>query len=75
MDDADRAQTQEALLHKVAMSNHRERQRAEPQLILAGEVICTSCSEVIEPKRLRAAPRATRCLQCQDDFERHGWTP
>jgi phage/conjugal plasmid C-4 type zinc finger TraR family protein len=31
---------------------------------------CQDCGEVIEPTRRKALPSATRCVGCQEDFER-----
>ena len=31
---------------------------------------CTDCGEPVPAKRLRALPGATRCLPCQEGFER-----
>lgn len=31
---------------------------------------CLDCKQAIEPERLRAAPEVSRCLQCQNHYER-----
>ncbi len=35
-----------------------------------GERICIDCEERLSEKRLQAAPRAVRCVECQDLHEK-----
>lgn len=42
------------------------RERDEKQL----GAMCETCGEVISEARRHAVPQATRCLKCQEDFDR-----
>lgn len=44
--------------------------RAAAQLAGPGRVTCADCGEPIEAARRRAAPFATRCIDCQTQSER-----
>ncbi|MFO1417267.1 MAG: TraR/DksA C4-type zinc finger protein [Methylotetracoccus sp.] len=35
----------------------------------SARVLCRDCLDPIQPERLRAAPRAVRCIECQRDYE------
>ncbi len=35
-----------------------------------GKRVCLDCEERLSPKRLQAAPRAVRCVECQDLHEK-----
>ncbi len=37
--------------------------------VSAGPVFCSRCEERIPAKRLKAMPRATRCVPCQSRFD------
>ncbi len=37
----------------------------------AGSAICIECEEPIPLKRRQACPSATRCIDCQSDFEQN----
>ena len=52
-----------------------ERPAGDGERAPAGEAAgrrCTDCGEVIAARRIRAMPRATRCLGCQRAAERAG---
>jgi len=42
----------------------------EPALVRDGVRLCKDCEEPIPARRLEAWPKAVRCAECQDDFER-----
>ena len=65
MDDADRA----AAVLDRAMSGYQARRPAAPGATYRTQV-CQACGEMTEPDRLRAVPCASRCLECQSDYER-----
>ncbi|MDO5643629.1 MAG: TraR/DksA C4-type zinc finger protein [Paracoccus sp. (in: a-proteobacteria)] len=44
--------------------------RAIAAVASRGSAICHDCGEHIEPARRKAAPFATRCLNCQQHSER-----
>ena len=63
-DDADRAQAQMEWLEHFRTEHRRKHvMRASPY--------CVDCGELIETQRLKAAPTAIRCIDCQKDWERH----
>lgn len=35
-----------------------------------GKRICLTCEDRLSPKRLKASPRAVRCVECQDLHEK-----
>jgi DnaK suppressor protein len=35
-----------------------------------GEHVCLDCEERLSARRLKAAPRAVRCVECQDQHEK-----
>ena len=39
-----------------------------------GGLKCEDCGDQILPSRLRAKPNATRCIDCQLEAERNGWS-
>lgn len=65
MDDVDVVQLQEELFLQMAIDLHRGRR---PQGDSALE--CEDCGEVIPEDRRRAAQGCSRCLRCQQQFER-----
>ncbi len=59
------------------LADRRSEQEREAQIAAAsraltvtGRVRCKDCDCSISPARLRVYPSATRCLECQADFER-----
>ena len=83
-DDTDLAQKINDDLQADALANHfrnttREGQHNAPTMQKAnpppagraGDVVtCKDCDEAIDPRRLAVQPFATRCIDCQTDFER-----
>lgn len=69
MDDADRAQP----LIERERADALARLRAAPdtpQQAIDGQAVCVDCAAAITAARLRAQPRAARCIGCQTDHER-----
>lgn len=59
------------------LADRRSEQEREAQIAAAsraltatGRARCKDCDCSISPARLRVYPSATRCLECQADFER-----
>ncbi len=69
-DIADKAQTEIDRLWRSGWSAHARRQRAEAARPVNWRGLCDICDEPIAPGRLRADPRAARCIDCQQDYER-----
>jgi RNA polymerase-binding protein DksA len=74
MDDADKATVseRESLDYAEAARDNRELAEVDAALerLARGEYgICVDCEQPIPVARLRAYPAATRCSQCQQDFE------
>jgi len=69
-DDLDRAEALERAEREAAIARHRAFTAALVALhdIEAGD--CTDCGESIAPARKAAAPWTTRCVGCQQQFER-----
>lgn len=67
-DQADRAQRFEEIERATAIYDATHR-RYESPLIAEGERICLDCYEPITARRLRAAPQAVRCFDCQQRHE------
>lgn len=44
--------------------------RAPAPNLTTRDVFCAACGEQIDPRRVRAAPGCTRCVECQSRFER-----
>ncbi len=68
MDEADEAQSIEALEREAAIRRVVQRHR-EPQVVRGGRVCCPDCGEEIPAARLAAVPDAVRCVDCQRDRE------
>lgn len=45
-------------------------QRAHDQVSGTGQADCVGCDAPISPERRAALPSATRCIPCQQNFER-----
>lgn len=67
-DSIDRAQDREAEFTEERLAAQREAAALER----AGSEACRDCGEPIRPERRAALPSATRCLECQEWFERLG---
>ena len=65
MDDADMAQRNEAVFQQRALE---QRLAAMPQGEAAIE--CEECGAAIPEERRKAARGCTRCIRCQEQFER-----
>lgn len=69
-DVIDMAGAAAALFQDAGMSAHRQRQAAELAKPLNRSGLCADCDEPIEAGRIKANPRAERCVSCQCDHER-----
>lgn len=63
-DEADQAQRIDERYRAAAIAHVRARTQRD------GFDECEDCGELIEPARRKAMPSATRCVDCQEDFER-----
>jgi len=63
-DDADRAQRINEEILSDALAGHARRQGAG-----GGVTHCTNCGNPIPQQRREVAPKCTRCIPCQQDFE------
>lgn len=63
-DMIDAAQASEEMWRDQAKAKSRRNQTG------AGRAECIDCNEPIKEARRKANPHATRCVQCQSDFER-----
>lgn len=70
-DVIDRTNEREAqiLALQIAASARRSLSTEEVGAIVQKGRDCVDCGLPIPPLRLRAAPRAVRCIQCQQDYE------
>ena len=66
MDEADRAQADQEQFERLALQRQRG---AMPQGAALTE--CEDCGRAIPEKRRQAAPGCTRCVRCQQTFERN----
>lgn len=57
-------QREQALRARSAVVVEMPRQNRE------GQRICLTCEDQLSPKRLKASPRAVRCVECQDLHEK-----
>ena len=71
MDDADRAQQFEEAEREAALAARK--QAAPLTLVKRGPRCCCDCGAIIPAARLRAAPAAERCVDCQNAWEAK-WT-
>jgi len=65
-DALDKASEYAAMGVAGRISEIRAAARAEGE----GEIYCEDCGEEIPEARRRAAPGCSRCISCQQDFER-----
>jgi len=65
MDEADIAQANQEHFERLALQRQRD-------LMPQGEALaeCEDCGEPIPEKRRQAAPGCTRCIGCQNHYER-----
>jgi len=64
-DIVDRAQPYEEALLAEAHAMHAARMFHEEPRIVNGARLCLDCDEPLSKKRLKAAPEAVRCVDCQ----------
>lgn len=69
-DDADRAEDLQEMTRTLALSARAENIAELPRHDREGKRICLDCEERLSQKRLTAAPRAVRCVECQDLIEK-----
>jgi len=67
-DIADNAQKFEQMERDAALRNRTQPDETS-QLIVDGQVLCVDCEEPIDQRRLKYIVNASRCQQCQADFE------
>lgn len=70
-DEIDRTNEREAqiLALQVASSLSRSLSTEEVEAIVQKGRDCVDCMQPIPALRLRAMPRAVRCVKCQQDYE------
>ncbi len=68
-DIADMAQSREEAHRQRAIDAALKVMHGKTQQTRDGRVICEDCGEFIPARRLRAIPRATRCVACQAEME------
>lgn len=69
MDDIDLAQRNEEIFREEALARHFRRTGSETRTIPINSRNCRDCGETIPEERLRANPKAERCITCQADKE------
>lgn len=69
-DDVDRAGELEELQRSQALHARASNVAELPRHDREGKRICLDCEERLSQKRLTAAPRAVRCVECQDIHEK-----
>lgn len=70
-DIIDDAQRHEALFLAQALSRVGGGPAGE-QLVIEGVICCEDCEEPIALARLARLPKATRCVECQEEAEQGG---
>lgn len=68
-DDADLAAEYQARYNAQALALAQQAQPAAQRVAVAGKTRCAECNDLIQSKRVRALPHATRCTECQAGFE------
>lgn len=68
-DAADDAQIHEAYYQRLMMAGHRAKLDSTPQVVVGDNVYCVDCDDAILPARLKAVPKAVRCVDCQQLWE------
>ncbi|MCS6113039.1 TraR/DksA C4-type zinc finger protein [Shewanella baltica] len=66
----ERAQKSEQEFRDSALSHQLKYMVEKPDFNSQGERCCLGCGLVIEAERLRAMPKAVRCIDCQTAKER-----
>lgn len=65
-DEVDRAQAHEEELRADAFTARAAKRFHEEPRIVNGKRLCLDCDEPLSKKRLKAAPEAARCVECQE---------
>lgn len=68
-DAADRAQERETCERAEALARRARRAFHEEPRVVKGERWCLDCDEPLPKRRLKAAPEAVRCVDCQQLHE------
>ena len=69
-DIADRAEELERLEREEALARHAQAAaETEPPFEIEGRRVCLDCFEPLAKRRLKAAPRAVRCVDCQTEHD------
>ena len=68
-DAADVAQPGEEALHADALAAHAANRFHEEPFYIDGVRACRNCFAPLSKKRLKAAPEAVRCVDCQNIYE------
>lgn len=68
MDEGDYAQAYQERLNEAALAARQRLTHGDPRTV-AGERVCRDCGEVLDHRRLAAAPAAVRCVPCQEEAE------
>jgi len=69
-DVADRADEIIAINLQLAMAAHEQATQDVDQVVIAGNVICVDCDDVIPPERVAAKHDCVRCITCQEIHEK-----
>lgn len=67
-DKLDQAKDTEMLMHNQAL-NHTLSIKDPTQQIIDNQVLCIDCDIAVSAARLRAKPKAARCIDCQQIWE------
>ena len=71
-DIIDQAQENDELFRRVSLDKHFSQQPNTGAIRVLRPTNCADCGEPIPAKRLKANPQATRCVECQTEYERTG---
>ena len=72
MDFADQARHIETRQRDQALAHHNAIKEDEKPEVRHGIRVCLDCDTAIIKRRLKAQPKAVRCVECQSDHERGG---
>lgn len=73
MDEVDDGKKRERFYRKVDLDNQEAKAAeadAEKPLMIGGKPHCCDCGRPIGKKRLKARPKAARCIDCKGNWER-----
>ena len=71
-DIIDQAQDNDELFRQVSLGKHFAGHRRDQGIVPYKDRDCLDCGDPITKKRLKANPQATRCVECQTEYERKG---